>query len=29
VLVEQSGSELIWRVDIILGVGGNAVLSWR
>jgi hypothetical protein len=31
VLVEQSGPELIWPVDIIIGVGGNAVLSrrWR
>jgi hypothetical protein len=29
VLVEQSMPELIWRVDIILGVGGNAVLSGR
>jgi hypothetical protein len=30
-LVEQSRPELIWPVDIILGVGGNAVLSghWR
>jgi hypothetical protein len=27
VLVEQSRPELIWPVDIILGVGGNAVLS--
>jgi hypothetical protein len=31
VLVEQSRPELIWPVDIILGMGGNAVLSrhWR
>jgi hypothetical protein len=31
VLVEQSRPELIWHVDIILGAGGNAVLSghWR
>jgi hypothetical protein len=31
VLVEQSRPELIWLVDIILGVGGNTVLSrhWR
>jgi hypothetical protein len=31
VLVEQSRPELLWPVDIILGVGGNAVLSrcWR
>jgi hypothetical protein len=31
VLVEQSRLELIWPVDIILGAGGNAVLSerWR
>jgi hypothetical protein len=31
VLVEQSRPELIWPVDIILSVGGNAVLSrlWR
>jgi hypothetical protein len=31
VLVEQSMPELIWSVDIILGAGGNAVLSerWR
>jgi hypothetical protein len=30
-LVEQSRPELIWPIDIILGVGGNAVLSgcWR
>jgi hypothetical protein len=30
-LVEQSRPELIWPVDIILGMGGNAVLSehWR
>jgi hypothetical protein len=30
-LVEQSRPELLWRVDIILGGGGNAVLSgsWR
>jgi hypothetical protein len=27
VLVEQSRPELIWPVDIILGAGGNAVLS--
>jgi hypothetical protein len=26
VLAEQSRPELIWPVDIILGVGGNAVL---
>jgi hypothetical protein len=26
-LVEQSRPELIWPVDIILGAGGNAVLS--
>jgi hypothetical protein len=31
VLVEQSRPELTWPMDIILGVGGNAVLSghWR
>jgi hypothetical protein len=29
VLVEQSRPELIWPVDIILSVGGNAVLSGR
>jgi hypothetical protein len=31
VLVEQSRPELIWPMDIILGVGGNTVLSerWR
>jgi hypothetical protein len=30
-LVEQSRPELIWPVDIILGAGGNAILSgcWR
>jgi hypothetical protein len=30
-LVEQSRPELLWPVDIILGAGGNAVLSgcWR
>jgi hypothetical protein len=30
-LVEQSRLELLWHVDIILGAGGNAVLSrrWR
>jgi hypothetical protein len=28
-LVEQSRPELIWHVDIILGAGGNAVLSGR
>jgi hypothetical protein len=30
-LVEQSRLELLWPVDIILGAGGNAVLSerWR
>jgi hypothetical protein len=28
-LVEQSRPELIWPVDIILGVGGSAVLSGR
>jgi hypothetical protein len=30
-LVEQSRPELLWPVDIILGVGGNAVFSgcWR
>jgi hypothetical protein len=28
-LVEQSRPELIWPVDIILGAGGNAVLSGR
>jgi hypothetical protein len=29
VLVEQIRPELIWHVDIILGVGDNAVLSGR
>jgi hypothetical protein len=29
VLVEQSRLELIWPIDIILGAGGNAVLSGR
>jgi hypothetical protein len=29
VLVEQSRSELLWPVDIILGAGGNVVLSGR
>jgi hypothetical protein len=29
VLVEQSRPELIWPMDIILGAGGNAVLSGR
>jgi hypothetical protein len=29
VLVEQSRPELIWPVDIILGMGGNAILSGR
>jgi hypothetical protein len=28
-LVEQSRLELIWPIDIILGAGGNAVLSGR
>jgi hypothetical protein len=30
-LVEQSWPELLWPVDVILGAGGNAVLSghWR
>jgi hypothetical protein len=28
-LVEQSRPELIWHVDIILGVGSSAVLSGR
>jgi hypothetical protein len=30
-LVEQSRPELLWPVDVILGVGGNAVLfgRWR
>jgi hypothetical protein len=28
-LAEQSRPELIWPVDIILGAGGNAVLSGR
>jgi hypothetical protein len=30
-LVEQSRLEILWPVDIILGAGGNAVLSerWR
>jgi hypothetical protein len=27
--VEQSRPKLIWHVDIILGAGGNAVLSGR
>jgi hypothetical protein len=26
-LVEQSRPELIWPVDIILGLGGNAVVG--
>jgi hypothetical protein len=29
VLVEQSRPELLWPVDIILGAGGNAVISGR
>jgi hypothetical protein len=29
VLVEQSRPELLWPVDIILGVGGNTVFSGR
>jgi hypothetical protein len=29
VLVEQSRPELLWPGDIILGAGGNAVLSGR
>jgi hypothetical protein len=29
VLVEQSRPELLWLVDIVLGAGGNAVLSGR
>jgi hypothetical protein len=31
VLAEQSRPELLWPVDIILGAGGNVVLSerWR
>jgi hypothetical protein len=29
VLVEQSRPELLWPVDIILGAGGNAILSGR
>jgi hypothetical protein len=28
-LVEQSRPDLLWPVDIILGAGGNAVLSGR
>jgi hypothetical protein len=28
-LVEQSRPELLWPVDIILGVGGNAIFSGR
>jgi hypothetical protein len=28
-LVDQSRPELIWHVDIMLGAGGNAVLSGR
>jgi hypothetical protein len=28
-LVEQSRPELLWPVDILLGAGGNAVLSGR
>jgi hypothetical protein len=27
--VEQSRPELLWPIDIILGAGGNAVLSGR
>jgi hypothetical protein len=29
VLEEQSRPELLWPVDVILGAGGNAVLSGR
>jgi hypothetical protein len=29
VLVEQSRLELVWPMDVILGTGGNAVLSGR
>jgi hypothetical protein len=29
VLVEQSRPDLLWPVDILLGAGGNAVLSGR
>jgi hypothetical protein len=29
VLVEQSGLELLWPIDIILRAGSNAVLSGR
>jgi hypothetical protein len=29
VLAEQSRPELLWPVDIILGAGGNVVLSGR
>jgi hypothetical protein len=29
VLVEQSRLDLLWPVDILLGAGGNAVLSGR
>jgi hypothetical protein len=29
VLVEQSRPELLWPVDIMLGAGGNSVLSGR
>jgi hypothetical protein len=29
VLVEQSSPELLWPIDIILGAGGNAILSER
>jgi hypothetical protein len=29
VLVEQSRPELIWLIDIILGAGGNTILSGR
>jgi hypothetical protein len=29
VLVEQRRPELLWPIDIILGAGGNAVLSGR
>jgi hypothetical protein len=28
-LAEQSRSELLWPVDVILGAGGNAILSGR
>jgi hypothetical protein len=28
-LVEQSRPELLWPVDIILGAGGDAILSGR